>query len=172
MARWTRTAKPTFAHRMEYAGVRLVVALLKRVPRGAAVRFGDAIGALAWRLGIRRRVVVENLAASTGLAGLPPEGGDPDAVTPVARACYRHVGRSFAELAFLPRLSPGAVRAFVRFEGLEHVRAALDRGKGVIALSGHYGSPEVMTVGLARHGFDPHVLVAPDAKPAREPLLP
>ena len=35
----------------------------------------------------------------------------------------------------------------------------------MIALSGHYGSPEVMTVGLAEQGIDPHVLVAPMRNP-------
>jgi KDO2-lipid IV(A) lauroyltransferase len=158
VARWQRLEKPTFAHRLEYVGVRVAVGCLKRFPTGLAYRLGERMGVLAWRIGIRREVVLANLSAAVGLTG----GEDPPRI---AAACYRHVGRSFAELAVIPGLSADEVKALVTFEGLEHVRAAVDAGRGVIALSGHYGSPEVMTVGLAAHGMDPHVLVAPMRNP-------
>ena len=56
---------PTLAHRAQFALLRGVVAWLSRFPLDAARRIGERIGMLGYfPLGIRRRVVVRQVAAA------------------------------------------------------------------------------------------------------------
>jgi KDO2-lipid IV(A) lauroyltransferase len=51
----------------------------------------------------------------------------------------------------------------VRFEGLEHLRGALERGRGVIMLQAHFGNFILMTIAFARLDL-PYVVVTKDPK--------
>jgi KDO2-lipid IV(A) lauroyltransferase len=57
----------------------------------------------------------------------------------------------------------------VRLEGLEHVEAAVAQSKsgGVLAITGHFGSWEMLAAAMAAHGY-PFVAVQ---KPRESPLL-
>jgi len=82
---------------------------------------------------------------------------------------FENMGRSIAEFALLAKLGPEALRERVRIEGLEHLEAARSASKsgGVIAITGHFGSWELLAAGMAAHGF-PFVAVQ---KPRESPLL-
>jgi len=66
-----------------------------------------------------------------------------------------NIGRSFVEFARLGRTGPAGLRERVRFEGLEHYEAARSRTKrgGVIALTGHFGSWELLVAAGVAHGM-------------------
>jgi KDO2-lipid IV(A) lauroyltransferase len=98
---------------------------------------GALLGALAFALGIRRRVVLANLALAF------PEKRDAERRA-IARATYRHFGRVAAEFLLLPRLSAEAARGLFDFDGWENVEAAKALGKGVIACTAHFGNFEVL----------------------------
>jgi KDO2-lipid IV(A) lauroyltransferase len=82
---------------------------------------------------------------------------------------FENMGRSLAEFALLARLGPEALRERVRIEGREHFEAARSASKsgGVIAITGHFGSWELLAAAMAAHGF-PFVAVQ---KPRESPLL-
>jgi KDO2-lipid IV(A) lauroyltransferase len=82
---------------------------------------------------------------------------------------FENIGRSVAEFARLGRLGPEALRERVRIEGLEHVEAARAQSKtgGIVAITGHFGSWEMLAAAMAAHGF-PFVAVQ---KPRESPLL-
>jgi KDO2-lipid IV(A) lauroyltransferase len=105
--------------------------------RRALLALGAFLGALAWTLGIRRRVVLANLALAF------PEKPEPERRA-IARACYRHFGRVAAEFLFLPRLSAADARALFDYEGWEHVEAGQRSGRGLIACTAHFGNFEVL----------------------------
>lgn len=52
---------------------------------------------------------------------------------------------------------------FVRIEGYEHLKAAIDKGKGVTILSAHFGNWELIGYTLARLGHPLHVVARPQA---------
>jgi KDO2-lipid IV(A) lauroyltransferase len=75
----------------------------------------------------------------------------------IARAAFANVGRSFAEIAKLATLRRQRER-YVAFEGLDHMRAALARGKGVLAITGHIGNWELLAASCAAIGLPVDVI--------------
>lgn len=96
-------------------------------------------------LPLRRRVVMENLRRVFG------ETLTESQIVAIAQAFYGHLVKFLGEFVTLPFLSEARKEALIRIEGGEHLLAALERGKGVLLLAGHFGNWEVSTVtGIAR----------------------
>ena len=76
----------------------------------------------------------------------------------IARRVFVSLGKTSAEWFVLERLSPARIRRLVDVHGLAHLRQALAKGRGVIALSGHFGNWEFLSVALASLGFEGGVL--------------
>jgi Kdo2-lipid IVA lauroyltransferase/acyltransferase len=105
--------------------------------RRVLLALGAFLAALAFALGVRRRVVLANLALAF------PEKTEAERRA-IARATYRTFGRVAAEFLLVPRLSPGELRALFVHEGWEHVEAARSSGRGLIACTAHFGNFEVL----------------------------
>ncbi len=106
--------------------------ILVRLPRRLlAVVFG-ALGVLVWTLGLRRRVVAENLRLAF------PEKSERERRT-IARATYRHLGEMIPEFLRVPYLPREEVARLFEYEGWENYEKARAEGKGVIACTGHFG---------------------------------
>ncbi len=135
------------------------------LPHRWAIRLGSVLGELAWRIRIRRRVALGNLMGASGI------GGSPEVAGRIARACYHNIGRVAAEYARLPRLRAGDYARIIRYDGLHHIESAMGAGKGTIALSGHFGSLELMAASFCHVGFKPSVLVAPMRNPLATKLF-
>ena len=84
------------------------------------------------------------------------ERARPDAdLDAVARDYVRYQARR-GELRWHPELITS-----LRVEGIEHLRAAHDRGRGVILNFVHHGYYDGGFPSIARHGFRPHMVVYP-----------
>ena len=80
-------------------------------------------------------------AIEANLSHLAPGAGETE-----RRAVAGHVsklGGLYGDSLRLPSLSREDVAALVEWEGLAHLDAALARGKGVLAVTGHVGNWEV-----------------------------
>jgi KDO2-lipid IV(A) lauroyltransferase len=125
----------------EYISLRVVVAILKWLPRPIARFVGAAIGALAWHLVSRlRRIGLRNLslAFANNSEAMPAAER-----TRILRTLYRYLGWQLAEFCRMPRASRADAQQFFRYEGLEHYLAARSRGQGVLVLTGHLGAWEL-----------------------------
>jgi KDO2-lipid IV(A) lauroyltransferase len=91
-------------------------------------------------LPLRRRVVLENLRRVFGDT-LPEEG-----IVEIAQAFYAHFVKFFWEFLRLFFMGEEAKGRLVRIEGIEHLAAAREKGRGVLLLAGHFGNWEVSTV--------------------------
>lgn len=65
---------------------------------------------------------------------------------------WDNLGRVFAEYAHLRRFA-GAANPRLAVEGIEHVRAALAKGKGALLVAGHLANWELLTVGTYEAGI-------------------
>jgi KDO2-lipid IV(A) lauroyltransferase len=96
-------------------------------------------------LPIRRGVILANLRRVFG--ALVPEGE----IKQLARAHYHHLWRLGVELLRFRAMSEARRRAIVAVENVAAFAHALERGKGILVLTGHFGNWEVATVaGLGR----------------------
>ncbi len=135
--------------------------LTSRLPWRVAIALhkvlGRALGALSRR---SRRVVRRNLELCF------PELA-PAQLRRIAQQNAANVGAFFAELAFAWNGVPEQRANLFRFEGLEHLQAALARGRGVLLYSGHFTPIEICAPMLK--SLVP--LYAFMFKPRRNPLL-
>lgn len=124
-------------HRLEYAGIRLLELLVRALPEGVADRMGAGLGWLVGPvLGVRRRVVRENLARAF------PDRRE-SWRRKVARDSYRHLGREAVAMLRLAGTSREELARRGRFEGWEPLEGALSLGEGALLLTGHVGNWEV-----------------------------
>lgn len=137
--------------------VRVLAGSLRRLAADTACRVGGALGVLAWRLGIRRRVVRAQLAACLGVRGT--------ARARLARRAYAHIGAQFL-----------AVWTIGGVEGPERgVRVLTPRWLALLArrcpaavfVTAHLGDWDMAAHALAHHW--PRVLVY--AKALHDPPL-
>jgi len=142
------TRRPTLAHRLEYAALRVASAIFGAVSFARAGAIGARIGAFGYRpLGIRRRVVERQIAAAF------PEMSEAR-VHETARAAYAHLGRVTAETAHMS--SRGAAYLHEVFtpevDGWDAFAAAREGGRGVMVVAAHLGNWELGGAYIAAYG--------------------
>lgn len=123
----------TPAHSAEYYLLRALWAAASRVPPSALLPAFEALGALLFRLGMRRDVVVANLRAALGDT-LPEEQ-----LRRIAIGCYARLGRGIAEIVHADRLIRTGDVAF-EILGREHLDTAVRSGRGAVVLTAHMGN--------------------------------
>jgi KDO2-lipid IV(A) lauroyltransferase len=125
--------------------MRLLGWLLLRVPYRWLLALGAALGSLVWALGIRRRVVLDNLRLAF------PEKSEAER-RDIARRTYRNLGQmipDFLRVPFLPREE--LERIFV-YDGWERFERAKAGGVGTIACTAHFGNFEVLAAAHTLRG--------------------
>ena len=91
-------------------------------------------------LPFRRNVILANLNRVYG------DTVAPDEIVRLAQAHYGHLWRLFGEFLKFRWLSQARKAALVRVENIEGLVAAVNQGKGVLVLTGHFGNWEVATI--------------------------
>jgi KDO2-lipid IV(A) lauroyltransferase len=125
-------------HRLEYALLRVFTWVARLVPLRTARRAGAALGRFGYSpLGIRRVVVERQIAAA--FPGLDPAG-----VRQIARQSYANLGRLAIELTLLPALAgQGLEELFEEDDDFHVVADLMQRGRGLVACTGHVGNWEL-----------------------------
>ncbi len=117
--------------------------LLGRIPRPALAAFGTFVGWLAWTLGLRRKVALENLRLAF------PEKPEAERRA-IARANYRHLGQMIPDFLRVPTLGPAELDAIFVTEGWDRFLEARARGRGVIACTAHFGNFDLLAAAQTR----------------------
>ena len=115
-----------------------------RLPHRARIGFGEVLGALGYRLAASRRHIVD-----TNLRLCFPEL-DVDARRALAKRTFRSGGISIVETAISWIGRRDAVYGRSTIEGLEELKAAQARGKGVILLGVHMSTLDIAGTVMAR----------------------
>jgi KDO2-lipid IV(A) lauroyltransferase len=126
---------------------------------------GRRAGDLAWLLlSGRRRVVLENLRRAFGNRPAAELGR-------IGRGSFQHLGMTAAELCAAAFRAPGPLLARVELGGLEHLDAALARGRGALVVSAHYGNWEILPACIVGAGHRGAVVVRVQGHPLLEALV-
>ncbi len=119
---------------------------------------GNALGFFLQRLGLRKKVIAENLARV-----FP---GDSAKQVALFRDAYRHLGNLILEFFFVFGPMPAFVARRREVKGDEHWIAAKKTGRGVIFLASHLGNWEIMGAVGGQIHFRELLFVTKRLKPA------
>lgn len=137
---------PNLRHRLEYALVRIIVALMGCLSWRGTIAVGRWAGRVFRMLDARhRRIVRENLRQSD-------LGLDEGRTLETSLACFEHFGAVFFSMSRLLRMEKHELEGLIEVEGLENYDQAIAEGKGAIALTGHFGNWEMTALGMSREG--------------------
>jgi len=150
----------------EAVAFRALLAVAGLIPRRLLLALGSLAGTVAYVLNARhRRIAFDNLARAYG------SDLDRRRAGRIVRSCWRHFGRITFDILAFSRFGPDSVDRLVHYEGLEHIRAAYAKGKGVLLFSGHYGHWELVAMMQGYLGLPLALVARPLDNPRLEELL-
>ena len=76
----------------------------------------------------------------------------------ITRQCFKNVGHGMIEMLYFME-HPVLIKSRVSFEGKKHLEAAMANGKGVIAVTAHFGNFPLMMLRCIKEGYNTHVIV-------------
>jgi KDO2-lipid IV(A) lauroyltransferase len=118
--------------------------------------YGEKIGIIAHSLlRKRRRAALNNLRLALGKEKTEEE------IERICRDCFKNIGKDMMEISRCFDIENSFFKTLLKLEGRDHLDHALKEGKGVIALTGHFGNFPLMNVQLAKEGY-PISIVARD----------
>jgi KDO2-lipid IV(A) lauroyltransferase len=108
----------------------------------------------------QKRIAFESLRIAFG-----KEKSDQE-IRGISRDCFRNLGKGMIELIYFMD-HPKMIREHVEFEGKEHLDKAFAQGKGVVAISAHFGSFPLMLLRCAQEGYKANAII----RPARDEII-
>jgi Kdo2-lipid IVA lauroyltransferase/acyltransferase len=153
-------------NRVEAGLVHVLFAFLALLPRRGRLAVGKGLGLCFYAVGARfRRMANANLERAFKDAISPAERAR------IARASFAHLGLLLVDSFAFSRVDPKNLDRIAVFEGLEHLREAHARGKGVFVFSAHYGNWEMVALLQGYLGFPMAMVTRPLDNPRLEERL-
>jgi KDO2-lipid IV(A) lauroyltransferase len=157
--------KSTLQINLEYLIARSLLASFALLPLRLALFTGSILGGLGYYFSGRlRRTGQRNLELAF------PEL-DVRRRKDLLRGCFQNLGRLLGVFSHFGKESPNALQAMIECEGLEHLSAAEQSGRGVILFTGHVGAWELSSFGLSLVGHPLSFLVRRIDNPKIEALV-
>ncbi|MFQ5664293.1 MAG: lysophospholipid acyltransferase family protein [Terriglobia bacterium] len=152
-------------HRLEYAVVVVLFAVLRWLPRGWARGAGAALGRLLYWLHRRwRRVAAVNLRLAFPELTVARRQR-------ILQEAFRQWGWLLAEFARFPRHTARSIEEVIIYDGLENYQRAAARRKGVLYLTAHLGAWELSSFAHSLHGYPVAYLNRPLDNPQVDALV-
>jgi len=137
--------KKKIKHELKYLSLKSFVGLVNILPWKALYLLAEVLARITWALGIFHKIVFENLNRAFG------EEKSREEIKRIAFQSHRNWIRNGCESCKY-KISSEKLKKMFTIKGKENLDKALAKGKGVIALIGHFGNFALMGVRLAREG--------------------
>lgn len=126
------------------------------VPFRLGQRIGNILGSLVYLIPLERKTVaLENIRQSCCSNGRDTHSRQ------LLRKVYMHFGRMVFEIPHVLRLDENNLDRYVVFEGEEHLAGALEKNRGALVLTGHFGNWELMSAAVTLRFKSTAVVVRP-----------
>ncbi len=130
------------------------------LPLRLSLKAGEMLGLLLFYIwGSRRKISEENIRLSAI--------GSQHSASYIAKETFRNLGRSFAEVIKIYFSLGKKIIDSVEIEGAENFNKAIDKGKGVIFITGHCGNWELLAIATSAKLIPCSVV----ARPINNPYL-
>lgn len=151
---------------VEVGFVRVLFLVLRTIPARGRVWLGRSLGLSLYHLVPRlRSMALANLERALGTTRSSEER------VAIARGSFAYLGRLLCDTPSFPKVRAGNLERFAVFEGLENVRNAYAKGKGVFLFSGHYGNWEMVALLQGYLGMPLAMVTRPLDNPRLEKIL-
>lgn len=127
---------------------RLAAAIVPFIPMWLAYPLAQFIGKVVWALSGRLRRRVER-----NLRHVPALANDPAALSRASRGVFEHMVLNYLDFLRGPHLTNEQVLAGWTTDGEELIDAAIQRGRGLIVVSAHFGNFEYGASRLGAFGY-------------------
>jgi len=135
---------------MVYLLARLVIAVFRALPRPAGVLILRLLAAAFYFLSSRHRHIAD-VNLQIAFPEMPPA-----ARKRIALRSFQNTAMNLLEVSKCADLTPENISGLVdydRVNGLNNYRLALEKGKGILYLTGHFSSWELLPTAHALHGY-------------------
>lgn len=132
--------------------VKTLIMVTRILPRRAGLVLFSQAGAASFKLYKKdRERALENLA-------LAFPGTDPVIIRAMAKGSFAAMGRNALDALRLTYLKPEEVLELCTIDGEHHLKEAIERGRGVVGLTGHIGCWELMGGYVSAKGYRLNVI--------------
>lgn len=146
-------------HFLEYILLLGVGVIAQILPRRYMLFWGARLGdAVFYCIPIRKTITIDNIARA-----FPEKSAREHRI--IARGTYRNLGKIALEHLCMPSLSKEELVRIIDMDNREILDNALNRGKGVIFVGGHFGNWEYTGCGVGSAGYPMSFVVAGIANP-------
>ena len=122
---------------------RVIAFIFTIIPLKVGLAIASALGTFIYYILPRyRQLTIDNLKFAFG--NEKPEAELQD----IAKRVFQNLGKNSVELVNLPKFNKARMDKFVRFRNRERLDKAYEKGKGIIVLTAHFGSWELMAAAL------------------------
>ena len=126
------------------------------IPRGVSWKLAEFIGSVWFRVDDKRKaIVLSNLQRAWG------DELDENERETICRQNFSHVAKVMLELPYLRKMTADNVDRFATFVGVEHFQAALNKGKGLLFMTSHFGNWELAALAVCFKFGPSHLVVRP-----------
>ena len=141
---------------LEYLLVAGLAKGLFHLPSSLAYSVGEGLGTLLYRVDHKHRFIAqENLCRAFNGELASRE------IAELARSTFINLGRTVVETCRILKIDRDNFRQFIRIEGYEHFQQAKHRGKGIIYITAHLGSWELLPLASALMGEPLSIVTRP-----------
>jgi len=136
-----------------YQTVRLVVWIFNIMPRTLGMYVSSWLGLVTWRGLLRDRYRINrHLGLAYGNRYTTAER------TMIGRTFFINSARNIVDLARLRKHYRDEIEPIISVEGLDHLKRAYNRGRGMIGVTGHLGNFEMLAAYVAGLGYPTAVI--------------
>jgi Kdo2-lipid IVA lauroyltransferase/acyltransferase len=133
--------------------IKIVLFIFQSVPERYSLKFGEYLGLFWFKvIRYRRKLVLDNLKQA-----FKNEKTDAELLE-IAKKNFIHYGISFAEFLRFPLYKPETLLSKGSYVGINNIREALKKNKGLIIICGHYGNWDLMSIYQALLGVDAYII--------------
>lgn len=139
-----------------YQLIRIMFALLSHMPEKWIVIAGNLIGRIWFKMDKRhRKVILSNLELAFGDIQSDSENRE------LAIKVFQNIAQMPFEIARSMRLNEKNYLEHFRISGLHNLQAALQKGKGVLLLTAHFGNWELLPSVIQLAGYPLNIIYRP-----------